>query len=235
MFTDHTFLRGITNQIIITCTEVVKNLVFPLLAAELILILKGNLTKYFFRTGFIIPLLAPSIVVTLLWLQIYNPNQGLLNNLLEGVGLSSWTRPWLGDESTALSSLLMVGFPFVSGLPFLIYYAAIGSFNREIIEAARIDGATGWNVFRKIHIPLLLPNFKVISILVVLGSLQDIAKVMVMTKGGPGDTTVIPALNMYNAAFTGSNYGYASAIGAVLFLVIILFTIANTKFLKTDW
>lgn len=235
IFNDQTIIKSSINQTIFTVTDIVKNLFFPLLAAELMYLLPGKRWRYVFRSGFILPMLVPGIVGILLWMSIYNPTYGLLNQLLNFIGLSDLTRAWLGESSTAIWAIIMFGFPFISGLFFLMLYAAIGNFNQEIIEAARIDGATGWKVFTRMHIPLLIPMFKVIIILTIIGSLQDFVKILVLTGGGPGTATVIPSLTMYTVAFTGSEYGYASAIGTCLFLVIIALTLFNLKFLKTDY
>jgi raffinose/stachyose/melibiose transport system permease protein len=235
MFSSSMFLTGMKNQLIYTVTDIIKALVFPLIAAELIFLIGGSKIKYLFRTGFILPMLLPGIVTILLWQNIYDPNNGLINQFLITVGLENWTHAWLGEEDTAIWSIIFFGFPFIAGLPFLIYYASIGSLNQEQIEASRIDGANGWQVFLKMHIPALIPQFKVITILTIITSLQDFVKIMVMTSGGPGVSTTNPAMIMYNAAFGSSQYGYGSAIGVSLFLVILVLTFFNLKFLKTDY
>jgi raffinose/stachyose/melibiose transport system permease protein len=235
MFSSSMFLTGMKNQLIYTVTDIIKALVFPLIAAELIFLIGGSKIKYLFRTGFILPMLLPGIVTILLWQNIYDPNNGLINQFLITVGLENWTHAWLGEEDTAIWSIIFFGFPFIAGLPFLIYYASIGSLNQEQIEASRIDGANGWQVFLRMHIPALIPQFKVITILTIITSLQDFVKIMVMTSGGPGVSTTNPAMIMYNAAFGSSQYGYGSAIGVSLFLVILVLTFFNLKFLKTDY
>ncbi|HEY0828912.1 MAG TPA: sugar ABC transporter permease, partial [Bacilli bacterium] len=235
IFQDQIIWVSVKNQLIFTITDIIKHIAFPLIAAELMYLLPGNRWRYVFRTGFILPMLVPVIVTILLWLSIYNPTYGLLNQGLEFLGLSSMTNAWLGDSTTAIWAIIAMSFPFISGIYFLMLYAAIGNFNQEILEASRIDGATGWKVFTKMHIPLLIPMFKLIVILVIIGSLQDFVKILVLTDGGPGTATVIPALTMYTVAFTSSEYGYAASIGTCLFLVIIALTIFNLKFLKTDY
>jgi raffinose/stachyose/melibiose transport system permease protein len=233
---DPTILMSLRNQGILTLTDVLKVVVFPLLAAELIYLLKGTKLKYVFRTSFILPMLVPGIVIYLLWSSIYDPTYGLLNEFLKIIGLGKSTHAWTGDSKTALFAVIFMGFPFVSGLPFLLFYASIGNFNSEIIEAARIDGAKGMNLFRRIHIPLLFPTFKVVIILTIIGSLQDVVKLVVLTKGGgPGIATMIPAMSMYLSAFSASRYGYASAIGTCLFLIIVGLSVVNLRFFKTDY
>jgi raffinose/stachyose/melibiose transport system permease protein len=235
LINDESFITSALNQLLFSTADIVRNLIFPLLAAELIYLLPGTKWRYIIRTGFIMPMLVPTIVTILLWTSIYNPNYGLLNQSLNLMGLSDLAKPWLAEGLTAKLAIILTGFPFVSGLYFLIYYAAIGSFNQDIMDAAKIDGATGWQIFTNVHIPLLVPQFKVISILTIIASLQDIVKIIVMTNGGPGTATITPALTMYKVAFSSSEYGYAAAIGTALFLVIIAFTLFNMKFLKTDY
>ncbi|GGD98133.1 carbohydrate ABC transporter permease [Paenibacillus nasutitermitis] len=231
---DPTFHTGAFNQIIYTVTDVLKAIIFPLLAAELIHLIGGSRLKYLFRTSFILPMLLPGIVTILLWQNMYDPSNGLINQSLAKLGLDSLQHAWLGEEGTAIWALIAFGFPFIAGLPFLIFYAAIGNMNQEQIEAARMDGATGWQVFKKLHLPFLIPQFKVVTILTIIGSLQDFVKILVMTGGGPGVSTINPAIMMYNSAFGSSQYGYGSAIGVTLFLVILALTIFNLKFLQTD-
>ncbi|SEO47244.1 carbohydrate ABC transporter permease [Paenibacillus sp. OV219] len=235
MWSEPTFTKGVTNQLIYTLSDVVKAVVFPLLGAELIYLIGGARIKYLFRTGFILPMLLPGIVTILLWQNIYDPTNGLLNKVLSIVGFDAWVKPWLGDEHTAIWAIVLFGLPFISGLPFLIFYAAIGNMNQEQLEAARIDGANRWNVFTRMHLPFLIPQFKVVIILTIITSLQDFVKILVMTAGGPGVATTNPAMVMYNAAFGSSQYGYGSAIGVTLFLVILALTLFNMKFLKTDY
>lgn len=227
LFQDGIFLTSMRNQFILTITDLVKQIVFPLLAAELIHMLRSKRWKYIYRSSFILPMLVPGIVTVLLWKYIYNPQFGALNQTLKNIGLEEWAKPWLGDSTTAIWSIVAMGFPFVGGLFFLIFYAAIASFDKEMLEAAKIDGATGFDIFRTIHIPLLIPHIRTISILTVIGSLQDYTKVLVLTQGGPGAATMTPALTMYNVAFSGSEYGYGSAIGTFLFIMILTLTVLN--------
>lgn len=233
LFSDAMFLKSLANQAIFMISDVLKALVFPLIIAELIHLLAGRRTKYLFRTGFSVPLLVPPVVVFLLWQYIYDPNYGLLNQALDLFGMSEWARPWLGDGGTALWAIVLVNFPFAAGLSFLIYYAEIGNMNKELIEAARMDGAAAWKVITRIHIPLLVPSIRTITILTLIASMQDFVKILVLTGGGPGDATVVPALVMYDAAFTGSQYGYGAAIGTCLMLIVITITLFNMKFLKS--
>ncbi|NBD24013.1 carbohydrate ABC transporter permease [Paenibacillus glycinis] len=234
MWTETSFVTGAKNQLIYSVTDIVKAIAFPLIGAELIYLLGGNKLKYLFRTGFILPMLLPGVVTILLWQNIYDPTNGLLNQLLHRLGMNA-THAWLGEDGTAIWSIVLMGLPFISGLPFLIFYAAIGNMSQEQLEAARIDGANGWNVFTKMHLPFLIPQFKIVMILTIIGSLQDYVKILIMTGGGPGVATTNPAMIMYNAAFGSSQYGYGSAIGVALFLVILIVTVFNMKFLKTDY
>ncbi len=234
MFNDNTFRIALSNQLLFTITDIVKSVVFPLLAAELILSLRGTKLQYLFRTGFVIPMLIPGIVFVLIWLSVYNPSNGLLNHFLSFAGLNSLARPWLGESDTAIWAVILMGFPYITGLPFLIFLAAIAGFNKEIIESARMDGAKFRNIFLKIHLPLLAPQFKVVLLLTIIGSLQDFVRIIVLTGGGPGVSTTVPSLIMYNSAFKNSNYGYGSAVGIFLFVSILLLTLLVSKIFKSE-
>lgn len=229
LMSDPVFMKGLANQMILTIADVVKNLFFPLLAAELLFFIKNKKWANRFRTFFVIPMLVPGMVIMLMWVYIYDVNFGAVNTLLEYTGLASWKHDWLKEQSTALGSLIGLGFPFVSGIFFLIFHSGLGTISGEVEEAALIDGCTSFDRIRYIHIPSLVPYFGVVIILTLIGSLQDYVKVLVTTHGGPGYETYVPALHMYNTAFKSYEMGYASSMGVILFVLIILFTVVSMK------
>ena len=229
LFADPIFLKGLSNQVIITAADIIKNFLFPLMAAELLFFIKNKNLAYKFKTLFVVPMLVPGIVIMLLWVYMYNVNFGAINSLLDIFGMGSLKHDWLREQGTALISIIGIGFPFVSGLYFLIFHAGLGTISREVEEAALIDGCKSFQLVRFIHIPNLAPYFSVVFILTVINSLQDYVKVMVTTKGGPGYETYVPALQMYHTAFDSYQMGYASSMGVILFLLIILLTLASMK------
>ena len=185
------------------------------------------------KMAFVIPMLVPGLVVTLMWKYLYNPNFGF-NTLLRALDLSGLTRNWLNDSSVALICVILTGFPFISGMYFLILHNGLNMVSGELYEAAIIDGATSMQVVRYIHVPNLKPYVKTIFTLSLIGSLSGFGQIYAMTGGGPGYATMIPSLLMYKVAFGDGQFGYASALGMVIMLVIVVLTVVSRKLLKTE-
>lgn len=225
---------GLKNALAIVVATVLKNLTTPLLVAELIFHLRSTHLQYWLRTLFVVPMVMPAIAVILLWVQIYDPNIGLLNQVLGALGLGSWQLAWLGDPSSALPSIIFMGFPWVHVLPFLIFLGGLMSIPQEMYDAATVDGARWRDRFLRIDLPMLLGQVKLLIVLSVIEGFQGFYYILVMTGGGPFQSTTVPALEMYYAAFQSSRYGYACAIAFALFLVILLVTIINMTYLKSS-
>ena len=162
-------------------------------------------------------------------MQIYDPNIGALNQLLGKLGLESWQRVWLGNEKTAIWAIIFMGFPFVNALAFLLYYGGFTSIDAELYEAARMDGAKRFDIFKKIQFPLILPQLRLILTLTFIGAVQDFNGVYLLTQGGPGTSTYVPGLELYFNATTFGRYGYACALGVVMFLFIMVATLIGRR------
>ena len=227
------FLRlSILNQLWLLIAGLLKTLVVPLAVAEMLFHLRSRRLQYALRTLFLMPMVVPGMVGVLLWSFIYDPNIGLLNNALATAGLKGATRAWLGDWHTALPALIGVGFPWIGGLALLIYLAGLMAIPQDVLDSSAIDGAAGWRRIRAVDVPLLAGQVKLLAILTIIGTLQEFGSILVLTGGGPGLATHVPALHMYYQAFRFGHYGYASAIGLALFLVILAFTVANMRFAR---
>ncbi len=227
---DDTYFReGIVNVVLILLTGVAKVLTIPLLAAELVYWVKNSVHRYVFRTLVIFPAVVPSLVTTLLWRMIYDPNVGLLNELLRAVGLGQLQRAWLGDEHTAIWAVIGAGFPFLSAFAFLIYLGGLLNINSELFDSAQIDGATWIRRFLSIDLPLLESQFRLLLFFAFAGALQGFANIYIFTQGGPGSATYVPSLEMYFKISDG-DFGYASAIGVILFAVIFLGTVGILRY-----
>ncbi|WP_054955975.1 DUF5711 family protein [Paenibacillus dakarensis] len=234
MVHDPYVIKGIWNLIILIITGLVKALIPALIAAELIYHLRSKRLQYGFRTVFTISMVIPGVALLLIWQNLYDPNVGLINNFLEIIGLGSWSHGWLGDPNTALWALIFIGFPFIGILQLLVFYSGLLSIPNELIESAKIDGASLGRIIRSIHLPLLSGQFKFLIIMTLIGIIQDFNGIMIVTGGGPMDSTYVPALQMYYAATKFNDLGYASALGVSMFLVILVITIINMKLIKTD-
>lgn len=234
MFNDEVLIGSFGNMLKLFAFAVVAYTLVPLAVAELIYAVKNRAAQYLYRVLFLVPIVAPMIVVILLWRFIYDPNVGLLNDLLEATGLGMLKRAWLGEIDTALYALMFIGFPFVSGTSVLIYLAGLMNIPREIMEAAELDGVVGWQRIWRIDIPLLMGQIKFFVVLTTISALQGFETQLVLTQGGPGWATQVPGLVMYQSAFQADRFGYASAIGLILFVIALLLTILYFKFIRSS-
>lgn len=223
---------GVANQIILLAASLAKTLIAPFIVAELITGLRSSRLQFLFRTAFILPMVVPGMVTMLLWAFIYDGSVGLLNMVLEAVGLQSWTRAWLGEANTALAAIVGIGFPWAGGLALLIYLAGLNGISTDVWDAASLDGAVGLRRILSIDIPLLRPQVRLLATLTIIGTLQDFGSILILTGGGPGLSTHVPALHMYFQAFRFGHMGYASAIGLALFLVIFVLALLNQRWGK---
>lgn len=233
MVDDPYVTKGLVNLIILIVTGLIKSLIPPLIVAELIYHLRSKKLQYGFRTAFTASMVIPGVAGLLIWQNFYDPNMGLFNHFLQLIGLGSWAHGWLGDPNTALWALIFMGFPFVGILQLLVLYAGLLSIPNELIESAKMDGATLPRIIRSIHLPLLAGQFKFLIILGLIGIIQDFNSILIVTAGGPMDSTYVPALQMYYAATKFNDLGYASALGVSMFFIILIITVINMKFIKS--
>lgn len=232
---DDPYLRvGAVNMAILVVTGVVKMIVLPLLAAELVFWVASARLQQFFRAAMTFPAVVPGIVMVLVWKMIYDPYNGLLNLLLRAVGLADLQRAWLGDEHSALWAVVGYNFPWINLLIFLIFLGGLLQIDRNIFEAADIDGASVPQRFLHIDLPALRPKLQLALTLIVLWSVQDYASVLILTGGGPGAATYVPALEMFEQISGGQNLGYSSAIGLVLFALVLAITYCTRRFHQED-
>ncbi|GBF76549.1 hypothetical protein PA598K_05027 [Paenibacillus sp. 598K] len=226
--------KGLGNLVILIVTGLLKALVPPLIVAELIYHLRSKRLHYGFRTAFTASMIIPAVAGLLIWQNFYDPNMGLFNHFLQLIGFGSWAHGWLGDPNTALWALIFIGFPFVGILQLLVLYAGLLAIPNELTEAARMDGAGLPRIIRSIHLPLLAGQFKFLIIMGLIGIIQDFNGILIVTGGGPMDSTYVPALQMYYAATKFNDLGYASALGVSMFAVILVITIVSMRFIKSS-
>jgi len=229
---DSKVIAAFVNVTIYSLANLAINLSMPLLAAILVFRIQGERFRGFLKAGLVIPMVVPGMVVILLWRWIYQGDDGILNTFLSTIGLQSLTHSWLAEPGTALASLIMVGFPWIAGLPFLLYLAGLMSIPTELFEVAKIDGVQGFKRFVSIELPMIASQFKLVFIYVLINSFQVFELPYALTSGGPGYATMFPALALYDQAFNYSRFGYASSIGVVLFALVLVITLINQTFLK---
>jgi multiple sugar transport system permease protein len=186
--------------------------------------------KGLFRVGYYIPVVTSIVAVAVMWRYLYNPDVGLINRLLDVVGISGPN--WLGDPHLAMPSLIVLGIWRNFGFDVVIFLAALQAVDPALYEAARTDGATAWQVFRRITLPLLRPALLFLTVLTTIGYLQVFEEPFVMTKGGPLNSTLTVSQLVYNQGFKFFHLGYASAISYALMLVIAVLAFVQFRLLR---
>ncbi len=238
IFEEQYFIVGVKNLVIMMVASFIKLLTVPLLLAELVFAMRtktgeSSRRRYWFRLLLVMPMVVPGVVSALMWKNIYDPNIGALNSMLNSVGLSEWTRSWLGNSKTALGAIIFMGFPWVNSFAFLVYYGGLINIPGDLFEAAKVDGSSpAWNFFH-IHLPLISPQLKMLIITTFIGSVQDYGGVYLLTEGGPGVSTYVPGLELYYAATRHGKFGYACAMGVLMFIVILIGSLFNMR-MKTQ-
>lgn len=182
----------------------------------------------FFRTLYYMPVVTPVSVAAVIWLWIYD-YRGLLNGVLQFFGVAPTN--WLQGPSTAMPAVIVMGIWLAVGTNMIIYLAALKGIPRGYYEVASIDGATPWQQFRYITLPLLSPTTLFVVTTVTMGALRVYAEVNIMTQGGPVDSTTVIVYYIFEKAFTSLQMGYAAAMSIVLFLVTMVLTWINWRFL----
>ncbi len=236
MASDENFVLSMKNMALLLSIRLLLSIVVPLLGAYTIYHVKDKKIQYMYRVLFIIPMVVSSMVMILLWQFIYDRNVGVLNQFLKLLGMKEFIRSWLGERSTSLFAIAFLGFPWITsfgyGLYFLIYSAGLDNISPLLHDACRIDGAGNWTKFLYIDLPLVRGQMKVVIILTVINTIQYFVPILVMTQGGPGTSTMVPALVMFFNGFRFNNMGYASAIGIVLFSIIFTLSLLNIRYFK---
>ncbi|MEO6997784.1 MAG: sugar ABC transporter permease [Terracoccus sp.] len=234
MFTDEIFWSSFRNLGIIFVFGVTIGWALPLLSAELLVSLRSPRLQFVFRTLLIAPMAFPGVVLVLLWKSLYEPNTGVINRTLEAVGLSGLAQNWLGDPHLALLALMFIGFPFVAGLPFLIFLTALQNIPVEVFEAASLDGCGRLRRFFSIDLPMMAAQVKLLVFLSTIGVLQYGFAAYLTTGGGPNNATQVPVLRMIAVAFQGNEWGYAAALSTVLFAIALVLSVVIVRVRKGE-
>jgi len=184
----------------------------------------------FFRCIFFIPVISASVAVAMMWRWLYNTDFGLINIALTSVGLQRV--PWLSSTAWAMPALIMMAVWKNLGFNMVIFLAGLQGIPAQLYEAAAIDGATSWHRFRYITVPMLAPTTFFVMIISIIGSFQVFDLAFVLTRGGPGDATNTMVMYIYNQAFQFFHMGYAASIAWVLFGIIFVITLVQTRLQK---
>jgi raffinose/stachyose/melibiose transport system permease protein len=203
---------------------------YALLPVAIGLLLAGLLARArvrglaLFRTVLFLPQVIAMVVVAVMWRMIYDPSNGALNELLRAVGLGSLAQSWLGDFDLALSSLGLVGTWVYYGLAMVLLTAGVQKIPPSLYDAARVDGAGMVREFFAVTLPALRGEIAVALTLTTIYALRNFDLVYITTQGGPGESTSVPAFQVYSRAFESGQVGSAAAVGLCLTAVIFAIT-----------
>ena len=224
-----------------------------ILLAVLIHRLRSDRWQYAYRALLVVPMIVPSLVTLYIWKFFLDPNLGMLNRALDVTGAKhllvgfdrffGWgtffeNAPigWLSEPNLILPSLFIWGFPWLGTVSVLLYLAGLQSINPEVYEAAKLDGIGPIGKFFYIELPLILTQVRLNLTLLVIGTLQGYGLQLLLLDefGGPAGRGLTPGLWMYNRAFIAGEFGYACAIGMLLFTTILVLTLINDRFVRIE-
>jgi len=226
LMTDKIFWSALLNSLLLALGFIIIQHPLAMIVAAVLDKLGGK-GEGFFRCVYFIPNVISVAIIAYLWKFIYDPNFGLLNNVLEKLGFSGDTN-WFSEE-TAIWAVLIVLIWHGFGWAMLIYYAGIKNIDPVLYEAASIDGATKIQTFLRITLPLMKPVIEVNVTLAVISALKQMELVYLLTDGGPGNVTQFTATYLYQQGFKAFKYGYGNAISVVFIIICLLATLLLNK------
>jgi raffinose/stachyose/melibiose transport system permease protein len=178
-----------------------------------------------FRSGFYLPQVLPVAVTGIVWGWLLTPDNGAVNAVLHKLGLGSLAKNWLGDPKYALGSVMVVMIWVQIGYPIVMFMAGLQRIDPEINEAADLDGANYWQRFTSITVHLIKPEIYVVLLTTTISALKVFGQIFVLTRGGPGNSTLVPSYFAYQNFFQKADVGYGSAISTVLTLIVIVLAV----------
>lgn len=230
---DSTFWRSNINTFTMVLISACIGLPLSLLLA-LVMDRQGERVKRFFKASSVFPAILSVTVIAQMWIAIYEPQWGLVNSILRGVGLGNFALEWLSNEQTVVLAITAAFLWQYIGLNALLFYTGIKAIPKTYYEAAVIDGAGFFRTSVKITIPLLQDVSKYVLVLSLLGCMSQFAHVRIMTAGGPGDVSRTVIYQLYYKAFSASDFGQGCAIAIIFVLECLVVTFFINKFVARE-
>jgi multiple sugar transport system permease protein len=231
LFGDRLFFAAGIQTVVLTLVALTIEFLLGLALAVLIDSLARG--RAFFRTGLLVPMLLPPVVAAVVWRLIYNPQFGMLNGMLRQIGINTSWLTWTSGQNSALASVILVDVWEWTPFLFLLLSAGLQAIPPEPLEAARIDGAGAWRIFRDVTLPLLKPTILLALLLRAMDLVRIFDQIFILTQGGPGTATETVSLYIYRTAFRFSNFGYAAAMSFVLLAATMLFSRGLMRVMRT--
>lgn len=222
LFADGRFYTALGNNAEFIIFYCVLPLIIGICLAAIISVIRQR-ERLVLRTLFFLPYIMPTAVLGIIWQWLYNPAFGPVNQILKGVGLGKIALPWLGDFNFVLPAVGAVATWYFFGFCMVVFLTGMQRLDPSLLDAARVDGARPTQTFRFITLPSLLPEIRVVLLLTVIASIKSFDLIFTMTRGGPGNATLVPNIYMYQLGFQLNRFGYAAAvaiIGAILVFAV---------------
>jgi raffinose/stachyose/melibiose transport system permease protein len=229
MINDPIFWKSLSHNIF----WIISTIVLPVGLGLILAVLLSNKMvkgKLLFRVTYFMPVIVSLVAVGIIWNWIYHPDFGIVNDILRTVGLGSLAQPWLGNENTVLPALIVAGSWTYYGFCMVIFLAAIQGIDKSYYEAAQIEGASPYQSFIYVTIPLLKNTITLLVLNSLIGSFKVFDLIFLMTKGGPYHSSEVIGTYMFNQAFAMNDVGYGAAISIALSLVIAVCSITYMRF-----
>jgi raffinose/stachyose/melibiose transport system permease protein len=232
-FSNPLFWRSLGNSLILMAGGF---LVLMPLSFILALIITSDIKGVrFYKTAYFMPVMLPITAVGLMWVYMLEPNWGLVNTILRSLGLGQLAIAWLAIPTVNVVVVTLVNEWIYAGLNMLIFAAGLVAIDESLFEAAQIDGASGWQRIRFITLPLCKNSFKVFSVMCVTGCLKAFDLIYAMTRGGPNQTSEMPATFLYSQAFTYRYFGMGNAVGTIILILgLVLSLMINRALTQED-
>lgn len=224
-FTSTLMWKSLLNSIYFTVVVVFFRTILGLVFA----ILVNEVTKFksFYRTVYYLPVVTSMVAVSLVWKIMYNPAFGIINQMLNAIGLPSLK--WLQDSVQAMPAVMLMTIWKDMGYAMVLFLAGLQGIPKQCTEAALIDGSSKIQTYWYITLPLLKNTTFFVVITSVISYLQTFTQIFMLTEGGPGDATYTSVYLLYYEAFTKYRFGYASSISFILFVVILVFSVFQVR------
>ena len=228
LFNDPIFWKGLWNTLIIVFVSVPITCIFSLWVASAISKMPVVATSAF-RCIFYLPVVTGSVAVTVVWKWMFSKFNGIINAIGTGAGLLDKNLDWLGDERFALGCIILILLTTSVGQPIVLYVSALDNVDKSLVEAAEVDGATPKQAFWRIKWPQMMPTTLYILVITTINSFQCFALIQLLTSGGPNNSTMTIMYYIYYNAFKLYRYGYGSAMGVILAIIIAILSALQFK------
>jgi raffinose/stachyose/melibiose transport system permease protein len=222
IFSDHIFWVAVGNNALLMLFYALLPVVLGLVLCSFLNELRSGKELTLMRILFFLPYIMPMAVLGVVWRWLYNPAFGPIDQFFRLIGLPQLAIPWLGDFTWALPATGMVAVWYFFGFCLILFMSGIQRMDPSLHEAAELDGSSHWQKFRRITLPGLRPEIKIALLLTVIASLKAFDLVYVMTQGGPGTSTLVTNMYMYQQGFDLRHFGYASAVAIVSMLIVFM-------------